>query len=152
MLHGLLTFSVPTITPNELKKLQATRPLLLLDAREAKEYKVSHIAGALNVGYDHFDPAATDKLLAKAATDPRYSKNATVVVYCSVGYRSEKIGEKLGAMGYTHVYNLYGSIFEWVNEGNAVVDAKGKPTPYVHAYNPAWGVWLTKGKKTYQNP
>ena len=42
--------------------------------------------------------------------------------------RSEKIGKKLLDMGYTNVKNLYGSIFEWANQGNILVDQKGSET------------------------
>jgi hypothetical protein len=72
------------------------------------------------------------------------------VVYCTVGVRSEKVGEKLKAAGYQNVRNLYGSIFEWVNQGNPVVDNQGKPTQQVHAYSRVWGVWLNKGEKIYE--
>ena len=76
-------------------------------------------------------------------------KDASIVIYCSVGVRSEKIGEKLIAAGYTNVKNLYGSIFEWVNEGNAVYNMNGKATNRVHAYSKTWGIWLKKGVKVY---
>jgi len=36
--------------------------------------------------------------------------------------------------GYTNVSNLYGGIFEWVNQGNNVVDDNNRITPKVHAY------------------
>ncbi|MFN8396323.1 MAG: rhodanese-like domain-containing protein [Bacteroidia bacterium] len=62
-------------------------------------------------------------------------KARSVVVYCSVGYRNERIGEQLLAQGFSKVWNLYGGIFEWVNEGHEVVDAHGQPTDRVHTYN-----------------
>ena len=58
--------------------------------------------------------------------------------------------EKLKAAGYRNVRNLYGSIFEWVNQDNPVVDNQGKPTQKVHAYSRTWGVWLNKGEKVYE--
>ncbi|MFQ5334631.1 MAG: rhodanese-like domain-containing protein, partial [Flavobacteriales bacterium] len=71
-----------------------------------------------------------------------------VIVYCSVGYRSEKIAEKLAGMGFGQVFNLYGGIFEWVNRGYPVYDEHGQ-TDNVHAYNHNWGLWLHKGNKVY---
>ena len=50
--------------------------------------------------------------------------------------------------GFKKVYNLYGGIFHWVNEGRTVF-ANGKPTLRVHAYSKPWSVWLTKGEKVY---
>lgn len=43
--------------------------------------------------------------------------------------------------GYIQVYNLYGGIFEWVNEGHPVFNDQGE-TDKIHAYNKLWGMWL----------
>ncbi|MBC8047867.1 MAG: rhodanese-like domain-containing protein, partial [Fimbriimonadaceae bacterium] len=77
------------------------------------------------------------------------SNDEKIVVYCSVGYRSEKITEKLIAAGYTNVSNLYGGIFEWMNQENNIVDANGELTNKIHAYSKIWGVWLSEGEKVY---
>ena len=139
MLQTLLKHSVAEISVEELKKKEG---VVLLDARAAEEYAVSHLAKAVYVGYDDFDESRIKSL----------KKDTTIVVYCSVGYRSEKIAEKLMAAGYTNVANLYGGIFEWVNQGNEVVDATGKKTEAIHAYSKTWGLWLNKGKKVYAEP
>lgn len=68
-------------------------------------------------------------------------KDKKIVVYCSIGYRSEKIAERIQAMGY-EVSNLYGSIFEWVNQGNQIVDNTGKETKELHTYNRKWSKWV----------
>lgn len=128
-----LRFTVPTISPTTLKGLNNT---VILDAREENEYKVSHIPNARFIGYKHFNQNTIMDI----------PKDQIVVVYCSIGYRSERIGEKLLKMGYTKVYNLYGSIFEWVNEGNTVVDNQGAPTNKVHTYNKTWSQWVDKEK------
>lgn len=120
----------------QLKKM---KNVLLLDAREVSEYQVSHLSGARQVGYDKFDISVLKDV----------SKDRDIVVYCSVGYRSEKIAERLVEGGYTRVSNLYGGIFEWVNQGNEVVDMSEKKTDRVHAYSSSWGVWLNKGIKVY---
>ena len=130
MIGRTISFSVPTMGVAELKATK--EPVYLLDAREVEEYEVSHIPNAIHVGYDHFDAT-------QLAAIP---KDAKVVLYCSIGYRSEKIGEQVAALGYTNVHNLYGSIFEWVNQGNTVVDNKGQATQKVHTYNRVWSVWV----------
>jgi rhodanese-related sulfurtransferase len=126
----MLHFSVPVIGVKELSEHR--QEYVLLDAREVKEYEVSHIEGAKNVGYDHF-------LLENVAN---LDKKTPIVVYCSVGYRSEKIGEKLKAAGFSDVKNLYGSIFEWVNQGLPVVASDNKPIAKVHTYNKLWSRWV----------
>ena len=133
MLSTLLTHDVPEITVAAAS--QAADKAVFLDAREPAEYDVSHIAGAVPVGYDHFD-------LSEVKDIP---KDQEIIVYCSVGYRSEKVSEQLLAAGYQKVTNLYGGIFEWKNQGHPVVNPAGEPTDEVHAYNRTWGMWLKKG-------
>ena len=139
MLKSLLSGSVPQTGPVLPDSLPGPETIQFVDARERAEYDVSHITDATWVGYDDFDPVRLKNL----------DRNRPVIVYCSVGYRSEKIGEKLLEMGFSQVYNLYGGIFEWVNQGNAVVDSTGK-TDRVHAYSKVWGIWLKSGKKVYR--
>jgi rhodanese-related sulfurtransferase len=134
-----LRFNVPAIDVDSLKKIQPQ--VFILDAREPKEFAVSHLEGAVNCGYDHFDKTVLDSI----------AKDRPIVVYCSIGYRSEKIARKLQKMGYNQVSNLYGSIFEWVNRGYAVVDEKNRPTPKIHTYNKSWSRWVDdkKSEKIY---
>jgi phosphatidylethanolamine-binding protein (PEBP) family uncharacterized protein len=73
--------------------------------------------------------------------------NATVVVYCSVGVRSEKIGEKLIAAGYKNVLNLYGGIFEWVNQNLPVYKQNGVQTAEIHTYDNNWERWAERGTR-----
>lgn len=138
MLKTLLKHSVPEIAVDALVPLQ--KKVVLLDAREPNEYAVSHLPNALSVGYNNFSLEAVKQV----------DKNAPVVVYCSVGYRSEKVAEQLIAAGFTDVRNLYGGIFEWCNQKNSLVDTQGQPTNKVHAYNKVWGIWLKHAQKVYE--
>ncbi len=79
----------------------------------------------------------------------KLNKDSPIIVYCSVGYRSERVGEKLKSAGFKNVKNLYGGIFQWVNEGHPVVNKKDHWTDSVHTYNKNWSQWLTKGIKVY---
>ena len=132
--------SIPYIYVNELKEL-TTQPLLF-DTREQEEYDISHLENAIHVGFKGFKVSKT----ASLPTD----KNAMIVVYCSVGIRSEIIGKKLLAKGYTAVYNLYGGIFEWTNKGGKVYSCQEQPTSKVHAFSKPWGSYLLKGTKVYE--
>ena len=104
---------------------------VLLDVRQADEFAVSHLAGARQVAPD----AKADALKALVAT------NQTVVVYCSVGYRSSELARRLMKNGITNVFNLEGSIFQWANEGRALAGTNG-PAAKVHPYNDRWGALL----------
>ncbi|CAL2108111.1 phage shock protein E [Tenacibaculum sp. 190524A02b] len=139
LLKKFNTESVPYISVTDLKK---SSNITLLDAREPKEFKVSHIENAICVGYDNFN-------LKETLTNLPSDKNAKIVVYCSLGIRSEDIAEKLHKAGYTNIYNLYGGIFEWKNQNNSVVNKQNKTTDKIHTFNKEWSKWLTKGKKVY---
>lgn len=136
------THSVPYISVEELKMLQVNSKVLVLDARERKEFDVSMIPGAMYIGYTEF---SSEEISAKIN-----DKDTSIVVYCSLGVRSEEIGEKLKKAGYENVKNLYGGIFEWKNKGYPVLDSTGKETEKVHACSKLWSKWLTKGEKVYE--
>ena len=78
------------------------------------------------------------------------NKNSKIVVYCSLGVRSEDVAEKLKKAGYSNVYNLYGGIFEWKNNDLEVLNLNEKPTDSIHIYSKAWSKWLKKGVKVYE--
>lgn len=132
--------TVELITPNDLSnEMNANNAIVLLDAREFNEYKVSHIEGARHIGYNSFSIKSLDDI----------PKDSEIVVYCSLGVRSEQIGEKLNEAGFENVKNLYGGIFEWTYQDHAIIDKKGNKTDKVHAYNEEWSKWLLKGEKVY---
>ncbi len=135
MLKGLLRHDVHEIDVATAVKDSSS---IFLDAREKAEFEVSQIRGAQWIGYNNFDLNSVKSI----------AKDQPIIVYCSVGYRSEKIAEKLVAAGYQSVSNLYGGIFSWVNEGQAVY-RNNIPTNDVHAYSSFWGKWLRKGNKVY---
>ncbi len=137
MLQTLLSHSVPEVSVAEAATRQGAA--IFLDARERAEFEVSHIPGARHVGYDAFDMSTVADL----------PKDQPLVIYCSVGYRSEKVSEQLINAGYSDVVNLYGGIFEWKNQGQEVVDSQGEPTEQVHAYSRTWGIWLKEGERVY---
>lgn len=135
MLKGLLSHTV-----NEVSALEAAieENVVFLDSRELNEYKVSHIENSIWVGYDTLQ---MDSVL----TIP---KNSKIIVYCSVGARSENVSEKLLENGFTDVSNMYGGLFEWVNQGLPVYNNEGE-TQRIHAYDKVWGVWVNEGDKVY---
>ena len=139
VLNQLNDQSVAYIQVEELSQLE-TAPILL-DVRETAEYNVSHLKNAILVGFNNFEISEIESRIK--------DKNKKIVVYCSIGVRSELIGKQLLAEGYTNVYNLYGGIFEWVNKGEKVYTNKLKQTPKVHAYSKKWSAYLLKGIKVY---
>lgn len=140
LLRTIYRHTVPTVPAAELaRELQLPAPPLLLDVRTPTEFRVSHLVGAQFVD---FASVPTAQFAGLDRTQP-------VVVYCSVGLRSERLGERLQALGFRQVRNLYGGLFEWVNEGYPVVNSAG-PTTDVHPYSTFWGTWLRRGRKVYE--
>jgi rhodanese-related sulfurtransferase len=101
---------------------------LLLDVRTEPEWNVSHIPGARRI-----DPSATAETAGAGIP-----KDAAIVTYCSVGYRSSETANRLRMAGFTNVQNLEGSVFEWANEHRPLVRGEQKVTR-VHPYNSWWG-------------
>lgn len=106
---------------------------LLLDAREDIEYAVSHLENALK--------AATEEEAVKILK--HREMDHVIVVYCSVGYRSSKLAQKLQSAGYTQVWNLEGSVFKWANEGRPLYKGR-QPVHNVHPFNMKWGRFLNR--------
>ncbi len=131
-LRALIAISfgdVPAVDTTTLAaELAGPRPPLLLDARDAEEFAVSHLPGALHV------PPHRERGLAG-----ELPREAPVVVYCSVGWRSAGLARRLMAAGFRDVRNLEGSAFAWANEGRALagrLGARGQVHPYAAAF--AW--------------
>lgn len=155
--------SVPTISTADLADwLQKETPLpLLIDARSAEEYSVSHLPGAHRAK----TLAEAEAIIKEAGiskqtvgqTAEQMDEQAPIVLYCSIGYRSGRLGKALQAAGY-RVTNLEGSIFQWANEGRSLAtdplatdlpatvpserSSAHHSTPRVHPYSWLWGLLL----------
>lgn len=119
---------------------QLSDSLVILDARETNEFSVSHLPGALHIGFTNFSIDAVARAIP--------NKDTPISVYCSLGIRSEEISEKLIKAGYTRVHNVYGGIFAWKNKGYPVLNQNGRETDSIHVFSNHWGQWLTNGIKT----
>ncbi len=139
MLHHLMQWKFSDVQNISTEKLahwlqqpSKNRPVLL-DVREREEYAVSHLKQAR-----HTPPNTEIKTLQE-----RYRPETVLVLYCSVGYRSSLLVQRLQKAGFHNVYNLEGSIFQWANEGRELYQNKAKTTK-VHPFNRMWGTLLKK--------
>ena len=124
----------PQISTDDLASWLADEtslPPILLDVRAAPEFEISHLRGA------HL---ATDLHAARRILEGT-SKDAAVIAYCSVGYRSSQLVERLRAAGFSNVSSLEGSIFQWANEGRAVYRGSVRAS-LVHPFDEEWGRFL----------
>jgi rhodanese-related sulfurtransferase len=124
---------VPTITTSELAaSLKSTKAPALIDSRTPGEFAISRIAGAILL-----DPNRNP-----ATNFP--DKSRLIVVYCSVGYRSGLVAQRMQEAGYTDVRNLAGGIFAWANEGRPLTGPHDPRGIGVHPYNEVWGRLLRR--------
>ena len=127
-LARMVTVDSLSLSPAQAREM---RNAVYLDAREPEEYAVSHLPQALSLGYDRPDYSILDDM----------DRNTPLVVYCTVGYRSERMVKELKSRGFSQVYNLYGSIYAWILAGNPVYDENGV-TDNLHTYNRKWGTYF----------
>ncbi len=97
---------------------------LLLDCRSEPERAVSVIPGAISKG--DFE------------ADPQKFAGRTVIVYCTIGYRSGLYTRDLIARG-IHAVNLRGGVLAWAIAGQPFVNLQtGEETRRVHVYGKQW--------------
>ena len=134
---------------------------LLLDARSVEEYTLSHLQAAKSV--TSVQNTCRDATCRVSRNDSCHvsTLDTPIVVYCSVGYRSANVANSLLKAGYSHVFNLSGGIFQWVNEERPVFqntqsqntqsqNTQSQNTQLrnfrlvksVHPYNKLWGKLL----------
>ena len=103
-------------------QLQQQREVVLVDVRSPEEIAVSFIPGAITK--EEFE----DNL-------DRY-RDSTIVVYCTIGYRSGKYAKELRQRG-IELLNLEGSLLAWTHVGGKLVNATGA-TKQIHVFDRQW--------------
>jgi rhodanese-related sulfurtransferase len=111
----------PTLTAAEAAALPDD--VLVVDVREAREIAVSTLPRAMPLASE----AARDEFVRKAAGE-------TVLVYCTVGWRSAQYAKALADAGIT-AFNIDGGLCAWAAAGLPVLDAAHQPTKRIHAYS-----------------
>ena len=87
-----------------------TDKALLIDVREFFEYKKSRIKDAVNI------PSSGNIEFAGDTLD----KELSLFLYCTSGFRSKRVAEKFGVMGFAGIFNLEGGFKAWKEEGFTV--------------------------------
>jgi rhodanese-related sulfurtransferase len=107
------------------------RQPLILDARNEKEYIFSHIPNARS--------AATRETLNQSCAG--VEKNYPIVTYSSLGFKAYRLAHELQKEGYSNVYALDGSIFQWVQEGRALMSGENR-VAIIDTGSTIWGLLL----------
>ncbi len=126
--------SVPEITTSTLAEWMQVDTPLLLDVRKPEEYALSHLPSA------HRAETVADaaSIIQQVAQQRNPARITPIVLYCSIGYRSGRLGAALQSAGY-EVMNLEGSIFQWAHEGRPLTTGE-TVTTQVHPYSKLWGL------------
>lgn len=131
------SFSVPMVTVEELaQEIRDQKTVFVLDARTQAEFDISHIPGARRVGFDDF---TVERVWM-------YQRNASIVVYCTNGERSEKVAEYLELMGFSNIRHLRNGAIEWLNYGHDMWDTAKAATKNLHIWKKDLMHILKKGK------
>ncbi len=121
----------PWIKAAELKAIIDDTDLILVDVRQPAEREVSKLPHAL----DTYEFA--DKYRHGIPPGKR------LVLYCTIGYRSGKYGEKLAPLGIKYQV-LEGGILMWSFVGGPLVARQDHgawgPTNRIHVYDAEWNI------------
>ena len=82
--------------------------LYLIDVREDHEWSAGHIPTAIHIG-----KGIIERDIEKTIPDFQ----ASIVVYCSGGFRCALVADSLQNMGYTHIESLEKGSQGWVDAG-----------------------------------
>jgi rhodanese-related sulfurtransferase len=97
-----------------LNKAQSTaqKGFVLIDVRSPEEHAAGFIPGTdLNIDF---------REIKTRHREIGVPLDEHIVVYCQSGHRSNIAAETLADLGYTHVYNVRGSMNAWVEAGYPV--------------------------------
>lgn len=101
-----------TISSQELTHLLNREAGVVLDIREAKEFREGHITGAINIPYASFNERWS-------VLEPH--KEKPVVIVCKMGQHSGAIGKILKEKGFTDIRRLSGGIATWQGDNLPLV-------------------------------
>ena len=110
--------SVSTLSVDELADLMERSEVQLIDVRTPEEYAKGHLAGAINMPVDGFDPA-----------DLVDAPERETILYCQTARRSEIAARRLAAYEGRSVRHLEGGIAAWKETGLPVVEGEPQPAP-----------------------
>lgn len=116
LLRWLLRWHFKTVqqqAPMSLARCLTTVPVLLLDVRTHDEFESGHLAGAIHVN----DTGSAQRLIHDFRLN---TPNGQIVAYCTVGYRSAQLAERLTSLGCVNVKNLQGGVWAWIAAGQPV--------------------------------
>lgn len=100
------------LPPETVSEIASSEPVVLVDVREADEWRSGHVPDAIHVPRGFLEMQAEQKLP---------DKDAPLIVYCAGGNRSALATATLKSMGYSDVRHMSGGFTGWRDAGLKVV-------------------------------
>jgi rhodanese-related sulfurtransferase len=122
-------FAVKNLSANEIMDADGLpkERFVLVDVRSHGERLVSKIPRSLS--WDEF----------RSGVQTKDFTNKTVVFYCTIGYRSSVLAQRLADDRFQSA-NLRGGLLRWIHEGGAITDRFNQATKTVHVYGSKWNI------------
>lgn len=99
------TVTYTNVTGSEFEKLAAEKKdAVVLDLRDAKDFKKSSVENAVNIPMDEFEAKASEQLK---------DKDQEILLYCNTGTRTSEASQILEKNGYTNVVNSIDGVKEY---------------------------------------
>lgn len=108
---------VREVTPDEAKAMVDAEPgSVIMDVREAHEWDLGHIAGAIHVPLGDVHARADT---SSPSADPSLTAHpeALIVTQCATGKRSILAADLLQNLGYSNVVSMRGGFMFWARQG-----------------------------------
>lgn len=136
--RGFFTFlnnaNLERVNASDAVELLSKGDITILDVRDENEFDVSHLTGAVR-----YEEGMLESL------DP----DAPVLVYCTVGLRSNKLAQSLREQGFNEIIELQDGLIGWSNAQLPLVNSSNKITDSIHVYNQYFGRLLKEGTPVY---
>jgi rhodanese-related sulfurtransferase/TusA-related sulfurtransferase len=97
----------PNIISNEEleKSLETNANIILLDVREAAEYRFNHIPNAISIPLGELEEKMGE-----------FNKESEIYLVCRTGNRSDLAAQKLSEKGFTNVINVVPGMSQWTGK------------------------------------
>jgi phage shock protein E len=95
---------VREVTVQDLERTPLAPGTVLIDVREADEWRAGHAVGAIHLSRGVLEGAIEEKVPAP---------DTPILLYCDGGNRSALAADNLQKMGYTNVASLAGGFRDW---------------------------------------
>ena len=112
ILYEARSSSASGVTSGEATQLINREDAVVVDTRDAGDFKAGHIAGARNIPQSRIDERLSE--LEKVKEKP-------IIIVCKSGQSAGMTVAKLAKAGYPRVLKLKGGMLQWQADGRPVV-------------------------------